>query len=66
MLFNSFTFWTFFALVLVLYRWLPHRGQNWMLLAASYVFYGTWDWRFLALVLVSTLVDYGLAIQIGS
>ena len=66
MLFNSYIFWAFFALVLLLYRVLPHRGQNWMLLVASYVFYGAWDWRFLSLVLFSTLMDYFLAIQIGS
>jgi alginate O-acetyltransferase complex protein AlgI len=66
MLFNSYIFWFFFALVLLLYRWLPHRGQNWMLLAASYVFYGAWDWRFLSLILLSTFVDYFLAIQLGS
>jgi D-alanyl-lipoteichoic acid acyltransferase DltB (MBOAT superfamily) len=65
MLFNSYVFWAFFALVLILYRWLPHRGQNWMLLAASYVFYGAWDWRFLSLLMLSTFVDYLMAIQIG-
>jgi alginate O-acetyltransferase complex protein AlgI len=65
MLFNSYIFWAFFALVLLLYRWLPHRGQNWMLLVASYIFYGAWDWRFLSLVLFSTCMDYLLAIQIG-
>jgi alginate O-acetyltransferase complex protein AlgI len=58
MLFNSFTFWIFFAVVLLLYRVLPHRAQNRMLLVASYVFYGTWDWRFLSLILVSTVVDF--------
>lgn len=60
MLFNSFVFWGFFALVLVLYRLLPHRAQNWLLLVASYVFYGYWDWRFLSLLFLSTTVDYTL------
>src|SRR5205809_4091846 len=64
MLFNSYTFWAFFALVLLLYRWLPHRGQNWMLLVASYIFYGAWDWRFLSLILFSTFLDYRLAMLI--
>jgi D-alanyl-lipoteichoic acid acyltransferase DltB (MBOAT superfamily) len=64
-LFNSYIFWAFFALVLLLYRWLPLRGQNWMLLVASYIFYGAWDWRFLSLIMFSTLLDYLLAIQIG-
>jgi len=60
MLFNSFIFWGFFALVLALYRVLPHRAQNWLLLVASYMFYGYWDWRFLGLIFFSTAVDYYL------
>jgi D-alanyl-lipoteichoic acid acyltransferase DltB (MBOAT superfamily) len=58
MLFNSYEFWVFLAVVLLLYRALPHRGQNRMLLVASYVFYGAWDWRFLSLILTSTVVSY--------
>jgi len=58
MLFNSYTFWVFFVVVLAAYRILPHRAQNRMLLLASYVFYGTWDWRFLSLIIFSTVVDY--------
>jgi 4-amino-4-deoxy-L-arabinose transferase-like glycosyltransferase len=65
MLFNSYIFWAFFALVFALYRLLSHRGQNYMLLAASYVFYGYWDWRFLFIMLFSTVVDYFAAIGIG-
>jgi alginate O-acetyltransferase complex protein AlgI len=65
MLFNSYIFWVFFALVFVLYRRLGHRGQNYMLLVASYVFYGYWDWRFLFLMLFSTVVDYTAAILIS-
>jgi len=58
MIFNSFVFWGFFALVLAVYWRLPHRQQNLLLLAASYVFYGYWDWRFLGLLAASTVVDY--------
>ena len=58
MQFNSLVFWCFFALVLGLYRVLGHRWQNRLLLFASYVFYGYWDWRFLSLIFVSTLIDY--------
>jgi alginate O-acetyltransferase complex protein AlgI len=65
MLFNSYIFWAFFAVVFALYRALPHRGQNYMLLAASYVFYGYWDWRFLFIMLFSTVVDYFAAMWIG-
>jgi D-alanyl-lipoteichoic acid acyltransferase DltB (MBOAT superfamily) len=57
-IFNSFVFWIFFAGVLALYWRLPHRQQNQLLLVASYVFYGYWDWRFLGLLLASTVVDY--------
>ena len=64
MLFNSFVFWAFFVVVLALYRVLPHKGQNRLLLVASYVFYGYWDWRFLSLILISTVVDFFVAHQI--
>src|SRR5690606_34107881 len=58
MIFNSYVFWAFYALVLFLYWRLPHRAQNRLLLVASYVFYGYWDWRFLSLLAISTLIDY--------
>ncbi len=59
MLFHSLQFAVFFALVYALYRILPHRAQNRLLLLASYFFYGSWNWRYLALILLSTAVDYG-------
>ncbi len=65
MLFSEFLFWEFFAAVLVLYLVLPHRAQNRMLLVASYVFYGAWDWRFLSLIIFSTAVDYLVALQMS-
>ena len=40
------------------------RVQNLLLLVASYVFYGWWDWRFLGLIALSTLVDYFVGIRI--
>jgi D-alanyl-lipoteichoic acid acyltransferase DltB (MBOAT superfamily) len=58
MLFNSLIFLGFLAVVLLIYPRLKLRGQNLFLLAASYVFYGTWDWRFTSLLAVSTIVDY--------
>jgi alginate O-acetyltransferase complex protein AlgI len=58
MIFNSFIFWAFFATVLLLYWRLPLRGQNHLLLVASYIFYGYWDWRYLGLLAASTIVDY--------
>ena len=65
MLFNSLEFLVFLAVVYALYRVLPFRLQNYMLLAASYVFYGWWDWRFLFLIAFSTVVDFwvGLTMQ---
>lgn len=65
MLFNSLQFLIFFPLVLVLYHLLGHRAQNWMLLVASYTFYGMWDWRFLFLMTASLIVDFccGLGIS---
>ena len=50
MVFNSLHFLWFFLVVYALYRVLPHRGQNWLLLVASYYFYAAWDWRFLGLL----------------
>ena len=68
MLFNSITYFVFLAIVYVVYRSLKHRGQNLLLLIASYVFYGWWDERFLFLIVVSTVVDYscGLLIHGGA
>jgi D-alanyl-lipoteichoic acid acyltransferase DltB (MBOAT superfamily) len=57
-LFTELIFWVFFGAVGLAYVILPHRAQNRMLLVASYVFYGAWDWRFLSLILLSTVVDY--------
>ena len=65
MLFSSYIFWVFFAVVYLLYRVLPHRGQNRMLLVASYFFYGCWDWRFLFLLFGTTVVDYFVGLGIG-
>jgi D-alanyl-lipoteichoic acid acyltransferase DltB (MBOAT superfamily) len=64
-LFNSLSFLIFLPLVLLLYYRLTQRWQNRWLLGASYVFYGWWDYRFLSLILLSTVVDYlaGLAIH---
>ena len=63
MLFNSFTFGIFLSLVFLIY-WgglrRSIRGQNLLLLAASYLFYGWWDWRFLSLIAISSAVDYAV------
>jgi D-alanyl-lipoteichoic acid acyltransferase DltB (MBOAT superfamily) len=63
MSFVSLAFAVFFPIVLVIYHLLGRRvrGQNVLLLAASYLFYGWWDWRFLGLLLFTSLVDYAAA-----
>lgn len=66
MIFNSFEFALFFPLVLVIYWLLPPRPQNVFLLLASYVFYGFWDWRFLSLIVLSTVVDYWVARRVDA
>ncbi len=65
MLFNSLQFLFFIVVVYSLYLVLDHRHQNRMLLAASYVFYGAWDWRFLSLILLSTVLDFFCALKIS-
>lgn len=68
MLFNSIDFAIFLPVVFILYWFVTQRNlrlQNGLIVVASYVFYGWWDWRFLSLLLFSSLVDYtaGLAMQ---
>jgi alginate O-acetyltransferase complex protein AlgI len=65
MVFNSLQFVLFFVVVYVLYRVLPHRAQNWLLLGSSYYFYGVWDWRFLGLLVASTVVDFTCGLLLG-
>jgi D-alanyl-lipoteichoic acid acyltransferase DltB (MBOAT superfamily) len=63
-LFNSLEFLIFFPAVFGLYWFgLGHdlRRQNFLLLGASYVFYGWWDWRFLSLIIASSVIDYHVA-----
>ena len=65
MLFNSFEFLFFLPTVFLLY-WFVFKKlqhQNVLILLASYVFYGWWDWRFLTLILLSTVVDYSIGLQ---
>jgi D-alanyl-lipoteichoic acid acyltransferase DltB (MBOAT superfamily) len=61
MLFDTPVFFVFLALVVAVYWRLPHKGQNIFLLAASYFFYGWWDWRFLFLMAGSTITDFWIA-----
>ncbi|APY12409.1 membrane-bound O-acyltransferase family protein [Seonamhaeicola sp. S2-3] len=67
MLFNSLEFFIFLPIVFILYWFVLNKKinqQNVLLLIASYVFYGWWDYRFLSLIALSTLVDYFVGISI--
>lgn len=63
MLFNSIDFVIFLPIVFLLYWFVANKNlklQNFLIVVASYIFYGWWDWRFLSLILFSTLVDYSV------
>jgi D-alanyl-lipoteichoic acid acyltransferase DltB (MBOAT superfamily) len=61
MLFNSIEFAIFLPIVFLLYWFVFNKNikaQNLFLVVVSYTFYGWWDWRFLSLIVFSSLVDY--------
>ena len=61
MLFNTIDFAIFLPIVFIIYWFIlskNYKNQNIFIVIASYVFYGWWDWRFLSLILFSTVVDY--------
>lgn len=60
MVFNSLPFLLFLVVFLPLYFLMKGRLRLWWCLAGSYFFYGWWDWRFLGLILFSTLVDFSI------
>ncbi len=67
MLFYSFTYCLFIAIVFLIYWFLLNRNlklQNFFILSASLFFYGWWDFRFLGLILLSIVVDYFVALKI--
>jgi len=66
MLFNSIAFLVFLPIVFGLYWLAPKKAswQNGVLLAASFFFYGWWDWRFLFLIVASVLWTYVLALKV--
>ena len=69
MLFNSLDFAVFLPIVFILYWFITQRNlklQNLLIVIASYVFYGWWDWRFLSLIVFSTLVDYTIGLRLQS
>jgi len=67
-LFNSIEFAVFLPVVFLLYWFITARRlalQNFFLLLASYIFYGWWDWRFLSLILLSSMVDFLVGVGLG-
>ncbi len=67
MLFNSLDFAIFLPIVFILYWFVTSKNlklQNLLIVISSYVFYGWWDWRFLSLILFSTLVDYSVGLKL--
>ena len=69
MFFNSIDFAVFLSIVFILYWLVTQRNlklQNVLLVVSSYIFYGWWDWRFLSLILFSTIVDYSVGYQLKS
>lgn len=61
MFFNSIDFAIFLPIVFILYWFVINKSiklQNILIVVSSYIFYGWWDWRFLFLILFSTVVDY--------
>lgn len=63
MLFNSIDFAIFLPIVFIFYWFVTNKNlklQNLLIVVASYLFYGWWDWRFLSLILISTVVDFSV------
>ena len=68
MLFNSIEFLLFLPTVFVLYWFIFNKSiriQNSLILISSYVFYGWWDYRFLSLIFLSTIVDYIIGLSMA-
>ncbi len=69
MLFNSIEYFIFFIGVFFSYWFLFQKSvkaQNILLLVSSYYFYGSWDWRFLSLIFISSITDFFIGLKLGS
>lgn len=69
MLFNSLDFAVFLPIVFVLYWFVTQNNlklQNLLIVISSCIFYGWWDWRFLSLLIISSLVDYTVGIALAN
>ena len=69
MLFNSIDFAIFLPIVFILYWIVANKNlklQNLLIVISSYVFYGWWDWRFLSLILFSSIIDYSVGLGLAN
>src|SRR5215831_2970748 len=66
MVFNSITFLIFAGIFFPLYFLAKGKYRLWLILIASYIFYGWWDWRFLSLIMISTFMDFNFGKLIGA
>jgi len=67
--FNSLDFAIFLPIVFIVYWFITNRNlklQNFIIVLASYVFYGWWDWRFLSLIIFSTIIDYSVGLRFSN
>ncbi len=68
MIFNSVDFAIFLPIIFFLYWGITNKSlklQNLLIVVASYIFYSWWDWRFLSLILFSTLIDYSVGVRLS-
>lgn len=68
MLFNSLDFAIFLPIVFILYWFVANKNlklQNFLIVVSSYLFYGWWDWRFLSLIIFSTIIDYSIGVRLS-
>jgi D-alanyl-lipoteichoic acid acyltransferase DltB (MBOAT superfamily) len=68
MLFNSIDFAIFLPIVFLLYWFVTNKNlklQNFLIIISSYLFYGWWDWKFLTLIIFSTLIDYSVGLLLS-
>lgn len=69
MLFNSLDFAIFLPIVFIFYWFVTNNNlklQNFLIVVASYIFYGWWDWRFLSLIFFSSLLDYFVGLGLST
>lgn len=69
MLFNTLEFFIYLPIVFVSYWFIFNKNLKWqngLIVFASYLFYGWWDWRFLSLIIFSSLIDYYIGLSLTS